>query len=378
MSESVENSKFVETPDYARIRDAFCLELTKSARGEQTSLPFIHNRLPAKPLVKANEVFQVFVIGGTNGETATVKYSSDSTVTIKDHKPHPELTKFKTSEDFLTFIDNHAAADTNAIGLNFAFTLLPKTGDKGQLDGVMVSGDTKGHAFEGLQNELVGTTVEKYFKRIHKRDIVVSIGNDTVCLIASATEKGTDRGVLFAGIVGTGYNMAFFLDDRTIINVQASDFTGFTPTTSGKIVDQESHNVGEQLYNKEVAAGELYKHYNALINTLSLESERLQSSKDLANMASNNPSKEGEVARQLFKRSASLVAAQFAGFYNFKGRPQKLTAIMQGGLFWEGPNYRDMVTEELVRLGVPKEAMQFKQIEQSDVLGAAKLITGGL
>lgn len=330
------------------------------------------------PLVQPGEFFQVFVIGGTNGETATVQYGEDSSITVIDHQAHPELTKFKTVEDFFAFIDTHVADTTKAIGLNFAFTLLPKTGDKGQLDGVMVSGDTKGHAFEGLQNELVGATIERHFKDTRKRSLVASVGNDTVCLIASMAARGVDRNTLAAGIVGTGYNMAFFLDEHTIVNVQASDFTGFKPTATGKVVDQESTNVGEQLYNKEVAAGELFKHYNALIEELNLQSGQLQSSKDLAALAASNSSKEGDVARALFQRSASLVAAQFAGFYNFKGRPAKLTAVMQGSLFWEGPNYKEMVTEELTRLGVHAGGIEFEKLEHSDILGAAKLITSGL
>jgi hexokinase len=378
MEQDTEPKEAVEMLDYATIRDNFYDELTKAARGESTSLPFIHNQLPSASLVQAGETFQVFVIGGTNGETATALYNSDGSVSITDYQAHPELSKFHTLEDFLAFIDSHVADTTKAIGLNFAFTLIPQTGDKGQLDGVMVSGDTKGHAFQGLQQERVGEAIERHFQQTHRRDLLASVGNDTVCLIASGTNRDTDRDTLVAGIVGTGYNMAFYLDNQTIINVQASDFTSFTPTATGRVVDHESKNVGEQLYNKEVAAGELYKHYNALLEEHHLSSGILQSTKELAVLAKTHKGKEGDIARSLFRRSASLVAAQFAGFYNFKERPPTLTAIMQDGLFWEGPRYKEMVNEELAQLGVPEGAIRFEKVVQSDVLGAAKLITGGL
>lgn len=378
MEQNKAYKEVIETLDYAAIRDNFYDELTKAARGESTSLPFIRNQLPSVSLVQAGEAFQVFIIGGTNGETATVLYNSDGSVSITDYQAHPELAKFHTLEDFLTFIDSHVDDATKAIGMNFAFTLIPKTGDKGQLDGVMVSGDTKGHAFHGLQHERVGEAIERHFQQTHHRDLIASVGNDTVCLIASGTNRDTDRDALVAGIVGTGYNMAFYLDDQTIINVQASDFTGFTPTATGRVVDQESKNVGEQLYNKEVAAGELYKHYNASVEGHHLATGTLHSSKELADLARTHEGKEGDIARSLFQRSASLVASQFAGFYNFKERPSKLTAIMQGGLFWEGPRYKEMVNEKLAQLGVPEGAIRFEKVEQSDVLGAAKLITGGL
>lgn len=51
---------------------------------------------------------------------------------------------------------------------------------------------------------------------------------------------------------------------------------------------------------------------------------------------------------------------------------------MQGSLYWGGPNYKEMVAEELARLGVPEGAFAFERLEYADVLGAAKLVTGGL
>ncbi len=51
---------------------------------------------------------------------------------------------------------------------------------------------------------------------------------------------------------------------------------------------------------------------------------------------------------------------------------------MQGSLFWNGSNYKEMIETELVQLGVPAGAIAFEKIEHSDILGAAKLLTGGL
>jgi hexokinase len=366
----------IEIPDYEKIRDAFSNELTQAARGEKTSLPFILNQLPTAPLVQVDEIFQVFVIGGTNGEAATVRYNADGTVTIVDYRAHPELAKFKTAEDFLGFVDAHVNRDTRAIGINFAASLQPKRGDKGQLDGVLIEGETKGHGFKGLQQERVGQTIENYFKQKRGQEVIVSVGNDTVCLIASKAVGRIDRTNLAAGIVGTGYNMAFFMDDGTIVNVQASDFTGFTPTATGKIVDQESTNPGEQLFDKEVA--KIYKHYNVLVDKFGLPGGKLQTGTELGALAAANDGAEGNIARALLRRSASLVAAQFAGLYNFKGQPERLIAVMQGGLYWEGPSYKEIVLEELKDLGVPGDAFVFEKVNRSDIIGAAMLLTGGL
>lgn len=325
-----------------------------------------------------DEVFQVFVIGGTRGEIATVQFQANGDIKLLTHEKISELEKFSTDSDFLSFIKKHLMDSTKAIGINFAFTLVPKVGPKRQLDGVMISGDTKGHAFAGLQKESIGSAIEQYLERDNGRELIASVGNDTVCLIASGTNKATDRTTLAAGIVGTGYNMAFFLNDNTIVNLQASDFTGFEPTSTGKIVDAASTNRGEQLFNKEVAAGELYKHFNALVAEGKLHAKTLQSTAQLAELSSSSRGTEGEAARALFLRSASLVAAQIAGFYDFKKRPPKLTFVMQGSLFWKGPHYQEMVLGGLEGLGVTPGAIDFKQVDHSDILGAAKLVTGGL
>lgn len=376
MEQAVGNIEQIESLDYASIRDAFSEELSRAANGEATSLPFIHNTLPTEPLVKPNEIFQAFVIGGTNGEVATVRYNIDGGISVIDHRAHPELAKFRTSEDFLSFIDSNVTNDTRAIGISLAAELIPVLGSHGQLDGILNEGETKGHGFHGLQQERVGATIEHHFQQTHGRKLIASVGNDTVTLAAAAAARNVDRYTLVAGIVGTGYNLAFYLNEHTIINVQASDFANFIPTATGKLVDQQSTNPGKQLYDKEVA--KLVAHYNALVDTIGLRGGLIQTGKELADLATSGQDKERDVARALFQRSASLVAAQFAGLYNFKGKPKILKATMQGSLFWEGPGYKDMVTVELLQLGVPSGAIVYERLELADILGAAKLITGGI
>lgn len=369
--------KHIETPDYTAIRDAFCNDLKAATDGKQTSLSFIKNRLPSAPLVKPGEIFQVFVIGGTNGEASTVKYNTDGTVSIEDYQAFPNLNKFKTVEDLLIFIDSHVDSISNAIGINFAFPMEPVNGSNGQLDGRLLYGDEKGHSLTGLQGKLVGETAEQYFEKVHKRKVIVSVGNDVVCLIASVYTRDVNSLNLVSGIVGTGYNMSFFLDSQTVVDVEPAGYSNFQPTSTGRKIDLGSINAGKRLYEKEVAAGDLFKHFNILVNDLNLQIGQLNSSKELAELAVTNQNKEGEMARELFRRSASMVAANFAGFYNYRNRPDRLTAIMQGGLFWEGPDYKEMFVDELVKLGVPVEAIVFEMLERSGIIGAAKLITGG-
>lgn len=185
-----------------------------------------------------------------------VKLNEDKKFAILKQKTFTPLPRFATKDDFLAFIEANLEQQTAAIGINFAYNLIPVVGEMGELDGIMNQGDTKGHAFQGLQQEQVGKTIEDYLKETTNRDIAVTVANDSVCLITSGLEEDTDRENLIAAIAGTGYNVAIFLDNNTVVNLQASDFTGFTQTSTGKVVDSESKNAGEQLFNKEVAAGD--------------------------------------------------------------------------------------------------------------------------
>jgi hexokinase len=341
-------------------------------------MSFVRNAVATTSLVEPGEIFQVLVIGGTNGETATLRFNADNTISIIDYQLFPGLAKFESADALLQFVDNHVDDIANNIGLNFAFGLDPLVGDKGQMDGIMLGGDNKGHALNGLTQKPVGAIVKEYFTKIHHREVTVSVANDIVCLIASVASKEVDSNTLVAGIVGTGYNMAFFLDPHTIINVQAGGFKGFKPTASGQAIDRTSPNPGHQQYEKELAGGELFKHYNILADQHQLGLSPVASSKELANLATVDQGAAGNLSRALFARSAGFLAAQFAGLYNFKDRPQKLTAIMQGSLFWEGPNYKEAFVQKLEELGVPTEAIMFETMERSGIIGAAKLITGAI
>ncbi|HEV2403426.1 MAG TPA: hypothetical protein VGS08_04445 [Candidatus Saccharimonadales bacterium] len=191
--------------NYVMIRDEFCEQLRRSLQDEPTSLPFIRNTLPTTPLVQTGELFQIFVIGGTKGEVATVRADSQGAITILQHKAYPKLAKFKTWDDLLDFIDPRVTSTTRAICLNFGFALVPVTNAKGNLDGIMIGNDTKGHLFRGLPQQPVGAAIEAYFQAKYGRDLVITVGNDVVCLAAAAMCPGQDTAL--AGIVGTGYNL---------------------------------------------------------------------------------------------------------------------------------------------------------------------------
>jgi len=361
----MENCLGIVAHDYLAICNSFCDQLTRSARGEITSLPFVRNRLPKVSAVQPGEIFQVFVVGGTNCETARIRFNTQGGAAILEHTRCPEVAKFRTVDDFLDFITAHVGVDARVIALNFGFALTPVASARGVLDGIMVGNDTKDHCFRGLVRQKVGAMIENHFRITQGRKVTVCVGNDTVCLALSAAARDIDPQSMAAGVVGTGYNLALFLDEYTVVNIQACDF----------VSDDAPGISRKQLYRTEVSGGELYKRYNELAEKYALG--ELDSSKDLAALAASDKGNGGALARALFERSASLVAAQLAGLYNFKGKPARLSVVMQGGVFWDGPGYKEMVRGRLDRLGIPSEAIAFKKVKHADIVGAAKLATGG-
>ena len=235
--------------------------------------------------------------------------------------------------------------------------------ENNRLDGILTKG-TKEHSFTGLIGRQVGVSVQKFIYEKFHRAITVSVANDTICLILSGLTRYPAEGVC-GGIVGTGINFAFFLDERQLVNLEAACFDKFDQSQEGKIIDKQSVHPGEDLLEKEVAGAYLFQHYNLKTGG------KLTSTHELDKVARGEISGEKQVARDLFKRAAQLLACQVAGIARFKKRP--MTFVMEGSLFWIGWNFRKTVAET-VKLLAPDYPVAFKAIKDCGIVGAAKLV----
>lgn len=342
-----------------QIRDNFVEELKNASLGKKTSLAFIKNPLPQKPLVKDGEIFQVMVVGGAVFETALVKKEGNSLLILKQQKE--TLPLFKNKQTFLTFVEKNLYPKISVVALNFAYALKPVIRGR-VIDGIKLGTGGKGHKFTGLINKKVGEEIEKYIFSKRQRKIKVVVANDTICLLLS---NPIMKPTIVAGIVGAGTNFAFFLDENSAINLESGNFDKFPQTATGKIVDQNSTQPGKQLFEKEVSGAYLYQHYNVLKHRSELSST----------LELNNYAEKGDIfAQKLIERSASLIACQIAGLYQFKSRNLKF--IMEGSLFWHGWHYRDFVEKYLAQLGVAKKYFKFIKIKDSGIIGASRLVTG--
>lgn len=357
-----------------KVRDNFLAELEDASRGEKTSLAFIKNRLPKKALVKEDEVFQVMVIGGVVFEKALVKKINNQIKILSQQKT--SLPQFKNKEIFLAFFEKHLDKEVKTVALNFAYPLKPKL-RYGVVDGILLS-EVKEHKFEGLISQLVGKELENLISKKQKRKIKVTVVNDTICSLLNVTnlKRSSQLGNYAAGVVGAGTNFAFFLDEKTVVNLESDNFDKFPQTETGRIIDQKSSSPGRRLFEKEVAGAYLYQHYNLIIKRENRNSKPLTSTHQLSQLAEKGDKVGSRVAQRLLERSASLIAVQAVGICLFKKRKgtKKLVFVMEGNVFWQGWHYKKMVNQYLVKLGVAKKGVKFLKVEKSAILGGARLV----
>lgn len=347
------------------ITKAFETELELSNKGKKTSLPYLVHEMPEFSLVKDGETFQVVIVGGTYAISAMAQKNGTSCKILSQKKT--KLPNLMNREDFLLFIDQVYNDTCKILVLNFAFPILPVF-ERGKLDGELLKG-TKGHTFRGVVGKKIGEQVENFILRKRKKEIIVSVANDTVCLLLSGLEKTSWKN-LGAGIVGTGMNFAFYLTPTTLVNLESADFDKFTQSESGLEIDQESANPGKSHYEKEVAGVYLYKHFNILARRHDISYKSLTSTEELDKLARENKGEAGKLARSLIERSAGLIAAQIAAIMEF--RKTDMLFVMEGSLFWKGYEYKKTVEEALLEL--TKYKADFTEIKNSGIIGAVHLV----
>lgn len=349
------------------IANNFTNELTLSQKGKKTSLAYIKNTIPSSPIVKKGEIFQAMSIGGTNFKSAVIRKGTKALEILNlDEKAQPPV--FETREDFLNFIEENLADDINILAINFAFPLKPVFSVL--LEGIFLY-PTKEHKFEGLVGKNICTEIENYIKEKNRKTIKVSAANDTICLLLSGKIQISGDNIA-AGIVGTGLNFGFFENSTTLINTESGGFDKFPLSPTGKIIDETSIGKGLYLFEKEIAGAYLYEHFNILAKERKYFIPDLKNSKELTDLAAREDGSQAcLLAKALLRHSALLASCAIAGITKYK--KQDMYFVMVGSLFWKGEGYKTIIREIVGHL-VPEYKVHFLGIENSDLLGAAKLV----
>jgi len=394
------------------ISHSFFSELKHAYEGEKSSVPFLVHEIPKPPSIKNDTNIQVMVCGGTIFKTVTFQKKSDQLVQMSD-EVEKNTPLFIDKNTFINFIIQELKENIHYLALNFAYPIIPILSHD-FLDGMLLHG-TKEHVFAGLVGQPIGKTIQKaIFEKIHKQ-IFITVANDAVCLVLSeANEYNWDK--IVGGIVGTGSNYALTLPQNRIVNLECGNFCDFSLSESGRQVDAESINKGQQLIEKEIAGAYLYKHFNYYVKKDKINTPLLTSTRQLSENAENPQCRGSELARLILKRSASLTAAQIAGIHAFKtylshktdfnrsqlistdstlrqaqGKPistdltdstgltnstdsTDLTFVMEGNLFWHGWKYKETVECTLHALGL-HDVIMFTKNEHHSIKGALRLLT---
>lgn len=343
-----------------KITANFVKELKLSAKGEPTSLPFLIHEFSPIPLAAEGEKFQVLKVGGSIGQNAlVVKKGKEILVKAIEEE---RLPLFSTGKAFLSYVKSHLRKNINYLAINFAYPM-KAVWENNRLDGILTNG-SKEHAFTGLVGRQVGLAVQKFVYEKFHREIMVAVANDTICLTLSGLTKASAENVA-GGIVGTGLNFAFFLNERQLVNLEAANFDKFTQSPEAKIIDEQSLQPKDALFEKEVSGAYLFQHYNIQTHG------KLTATHELDKVARGEKPGDKQVARELFRQAAQLTACQMAGIVRFKKRP--MVFVMEGSLFWVGYNFRKTVAET-VKLLVPEWPVTFRAIKDCGIVGAAKLV----
>lgn len=349
-----------------QVKDQFLSDLYQSSSGQNSSLLFIRHHVTTTPLVKSGDIIQVLVIGGTNFQKALIqKVDNQARIISHEQELQPQ---FATKADLMTFLATHIDPNVEVVAINFAYPLTPSLRN-GMLEGTLESG-SKENTFDGLVGESMGEEIETHMKHVHKRTIRVAVGNDVICLLLSGLNHHRWDAIA-AGIVGTGLNLAMFLDKDTCVNIESANFNHFPQSETGKEIDRLSASPGTALYEKEVSGAYLYQYFNILAKKQDLPIQNINSSEQLNLLTHHGTRDVARLAREVLDHSASLASAQIAGILEFSKRD--LTFIMQGSLYWRGNGYKESV-ENLVTKLVPDYHASYEHILNSDLIGAAELV----
>lgn len=348
------------------IQQNFLNELKDSNQGKKTSLPFIIHQLPASSLVKDGEIFQVIVIGGSVCRKAIIKKEGANLRILKQLGINPVF--LKKHQNLADFIERELDKEVKVLALNFAFPLEPIF-EHGRLDGKLISG-SKEYEFKSLIGKKVGEEIEKYVQKKQKRKITVSVANDTICLLLSGLTK-YPWDSLVGGIVGTGINFAFFLDKNKLVNLESANFDKFSLSQEAKELDKDSVHPGKALLEKEVSGAYLHKLFNIALKNQKINYPQIASTKDLDELMIGEDKMLADLAKHLMERSSELVATEMGGIALFKQKD--LVFIMEGSLFWLGLGYKRHI-KEILNQTVANLNIKFAKIDNSTILGAAKLV----
>ena len=257
---------------------------------------------------------------------------------------------------------------------------------------------TKGVNIKEMVGNPIGSPLMDYMnKKVDNKFTDIKVINDTIAsLFAGLTKSGYDAYIGL--IVGTGTNMATFIHSDKIkkldpslqisglvpVNLESGNFHPPHLTNVDETVDKYSDNQGAQRFEKAVSGMYLGDVFKSLFPGDEFE-EKYDAKKlsDMMGYPDVYKEKYVDAARQVYERSAQLVAASLAGLLlvllSHDNAVKRVRLTAEGSLFWSknrnGKSYKDLVMDELQNLlrefGYKDISVDVEQIDNANLIGTA-------
>lgn len=349
---------------------------------------------------KINGKSLVLDLGGTNYRVATIDFSGAEPVIHPGNGWKKDLSVMKTpgftEEKLLAEMADpiNAIRHEEPMPIGYCFSYPARSLTDG--DGELITW-TKGVNIASMIGKPVGKTLLNYLNEGNDVKFTgIKVINDTVAsLFAGLTKPGYDAYIGL--IVGTGTNMASFVDAGNIPKLNGTGVSGMLPvnlesgnfnpphlTPYDDIVDRNSDNRGRQRFEKAISGMYLGEILKAVFPETEFE-QKFDAAK-LTNIICYPDIYKDEyvkVAKAVYERSAALVAASLMGLilvlhgHNPSVRRIMLTA--EGGLFWSEvkgcKHYNEMVAENLGALldkyGYGDFVVDINRMDNANLIGTA-------
>ncbi|MDH6303773.1 hexokinase [Parabacteroides sp. PF5-5] len=368
---------------------------------ENQEVQCIPTFITPEPGAKVEGKALVLDLGGTNYRVATVDFAKGKTTIRPENGWKKDLSVMKkpgfTEEDLYQEqgdpILETKLDEPMPIGYCFSYPAasLPD-GDATLLRW------TKGVNIPSMIGKPVGAPLVNYLnnKAGKKQFTKANVINDTVAsLFAGLTDSSYDAYIGL--IVGTGTNMATFIDAGNIEKLNGKGISGLLPinlesgnfdpphlTSIDEIVDASSGSFGAQRFEKAVSGMYLGEILKSVFPFDEFE-EKFDAQKltNIMGYPDIHKEKYVRVARWIYERSAKLVAASLAGLILVMktGNPniKRVRLIAEGSLFWsedrKGVNYKDIVLVKLHNLlgilGYKDVRVDIDHMDNANLIGSA-------
>jgi len=338
--------------------------------------------------------------GGTNYRAAVISFESGS-ANITPKKPDGKelsaaTTKGFTQEDLIAkqseFVNEIELPAKAPIGYCFSYAAeCTPDGDAELL------GWTKGIDIKEMIGNQVGKPLLDYLNKTGKAEFTgIKVINDTVAsLFAGLTDPNFDAYIGL--IVGTGTNMAAFVNANRIPKIDSSlNWQGLTPvnlesgnynppllTKYDELIDEKADNKGSQRFEKAVSGMYIGQILREVFPEDGFDEHTDgKALTDIINAPDQHKNKHVKVAKQIYKRSAKLVAASLAGLIDlliaYDKTIKKVRITAEGSLFWSEvsgcKDYNKVVNttlkELLAEMGHKKVKVNIAEIENANMIGS--------